>query len=537
MTLDAVEKTGLEQSTISVNEKLNTFKKSFDSSVKPESGNFFRPEVSALVSTDHAALNGVTRLDTIKKMYDSSETNTKKTSDLKRISEMKVNDYSNLKQHAGYSAEVVSTARENMDSENIKKGIRTIRADDLTETEAKSYNLDKTNDQYVDKIRVDAEGNIIERVQTKFVGKDASECYSKLKSKDFDKYFNDGKVDKMEIPKDYYDEIKTELIDKDLQKLNKQLDRLNAEGKTEEAAKVQKQIDRVNKIDEMVEQSTVTSEEAIYATEHPKLFAAKELVRESNAAGLEQAKGAAKLQFVVSTAENAKKVFDGEMTVGEAALDVAKDTGVAGGIGYVSGFLSTATGSSIPSTVISMGVSSYDDVIKYANDEIGFGELMYDLGEHAVTIAGGAFGTALAGPAGGIAGSYLAGVGYEFAVDAISSSIDSIVETGEEIIDSIGDTAEAAGNKVSEVFDSAVKTGSEVLDSATEKVEYVAEGVAEATVTIGEKIGDVAEVVVDKVDEAWDDVCEFAENAADAVGDVFESIGDSVSGFFSGWFD
>lgn len=43
----------------------------------------------------------------------------------------------------------------------------------------------------------------------KFVGKDGASCLSKLASKNYDKYFNEGKVDKIEIPKDYYDEIKS----------------------------------------------------------------------------------------------------------------------------------------------------------------------------------------------------------------------------------------------------------------------------------------------------------------------------------------
>ena len=77
-------------------------------------------------------------------------------------------------------------------------GVKTYRADDRPD-------LFQKNDQYVDKIRVDSTGNI-ERIQVKFVGKDAAECLSKLTSKDFDKYFNDGKVDKMEVPKDYYTE-------------------------------------------------------------------------------------------------------------------------------------------------------------------------------------------------------------------------------------------------------------------------------------------------------------------------------------------
>ena len=45
----------------------------------------------------------------------------------------------------------------------------------------------------------------------KFVGHDGESCLKKLTSKAFDKFFEDGKVDRIEIPADFYDEIKNQL--------------------------------------------------------------------------------------------------------------------------------------------------------------------------------------------------------------------------------------------------------------------------------------------------------------------------------------
>ena len=97
------------------------------------------------------------------------DTNGNSTWGLKTISD-KFNihrDYAdiNTKQQAGFCAEIVSTAKENMLSKLKGTGEVTYRADDRPD-------LFHRNDQFVDKIRVDADGNVIERIQTKFVGSD-----------------------------------------------------------------------------------------------------------------------------------------------------------------------------------------------------------------------------------------------------------------------------------------------------------------------------------------------------------------------------
>ena len=76
-----------------------------------------------------------------------------KTLGLEDISklECKHPDYmaQNIKQHAGYAAEVISTTKENLAAKLEGSGIQTYRADDRPDLYAK-------NDQYVDKIRVNS---------------------------------------------------------------------------------------------------------------------------------------------------------------------------------------------------------------------------------------------------------------------------------------------------------------------------------------------------------------------------------------------
>ena len=95
---------------------------------------------------------------------------------------------------------MISTAKENLKAQLEKTGITTYRADDLPD-------LFPKNDQFVDKVRMNQQGDIIERIQTKFIGEDAKQCLDKMMSKKFDKYLDSGKVDKIEIPKNFYDEI------------------------------------------------------------------------------------------------------------------------------------------------------------------------------------------------------------------------------------------------------------------------------------------------------------------------------------------
>ena len=103
----------------------------------------------------------------------------------------------NLKQQAGYAAELLSTAKDNIIAKAKGKDVTTYRPD-------QKPGYFSNNDPYVDKFRIDNKtGEVIERIQVKFVGNDADGCLKKLVSKKYDKYINDGKVDKLEVPKEY----------------------------------------------------------------------------------------------------------------------------------------------------------------------------------------------------------------------------------------------------------------------------------------------------------------------------------------------
>ncbi|WP_294411299.1 hypothetical protein [uncultured Ruminococcus sp.] len=510
MMVDVIEKNNIESSLQNISERISTLHKGFDSGITPEKGVYANPENTALTTSisenfgvanaEQAAMLKATAFQTVKGMYNGTDVNGNKGLGLNEISKWKVNEnyeYSNLKQHAGYSAEVISTAKENMIAKAEGTGTVTYRVDDLPDS-IRQQTGDKfalKNDQYADKLRIKADGTM-ETVQTKFVGKDASECYTKLKSSKYDKYVESNKVDKIEIAKDQYDGVKQN-IQSDKIKLQKQLDKLSSNGETEKANSVQQKIDRLNKLDNKLEQSTVSSKEALFATEHPKLYSAKMLASNANKAGLQGAKQAAGLTFAVSSADNIYKYVNDEISGKEALTNIAKDTSIAGAVGYGSGVLREVTGSNIPAQVITLGVTSYDEVKDYVDGEIDGAELAHGLGRNVVQVVGGAAGATLgsaAGPvgsfAGGMAGSYAATQAYDAASEFISDNMDTIVETGAEVVDKVSNTVDNISNTVSdklveakeatiEFKDNTVEKLGDIKDSAAEKLDDVKDGASE----------------------------------------------------------
>lgn len=485
MTFDTFESSGLNAVKFDLGGKMSALRSGFESSISSTYDAFkdipdsVDRNISNWLGTDAPDATDV--MSSAKEMYNGTTLNGDKTLGLKEIGDWKINkDYEsqNIKQHSGFAAEVIGTTKENLIAQREGTGVKTYRTDDLpNDLQNDLQNQYKKNDQYVDKIRIDSNGNI-ERIQVKFVGKNASGCLDKLTSKKYDKYFNDGKVDKMEIPKEFYDEMKNKLIPDKVSNLEKQLQHARDKGDTELALKKENQIDRYKKIDQMIEKSTVSSDEAIYAVKHPERYTTKLFVQdtfaESHKAGMDSAAIAVTITAAVSTVDNVAKVMDGEITPQEAFVDVAKDTGVAGGISYGTAFVSTAVSqtmsasshqlikslgkSGVPAAVISFGVQSYDSVIDYATGQITGSELAYDLGENAAQVGGGIAGAALAGaavgsvvPVAGTAVGFGVGmVGGMIGCAVASEAYVSAVEFGSEHVDELADKAkEMADNTVS----------------------------------------------------------------------------------------
>lgn len=487
--LDTIEKNGLELKVLNTSERLNKLHSFFGSSISPENMAYAAEssaydsntaEILGLANAEQLALNKANAFQTIKGMYNGTDIYGNKGLGLKEISEWKINpDFKkqNIKQHAGFSAEVISTAKENLHAKAEGTGTVSYRVDDLPDSVRKQFGdkFANKNDQYVDRVRINADGTS-ETIQTKFVGSDSKGCFNKLKSQKYDKYFEEGKVDKIEVPKDYYDDIKNNRIPEERIKIQKQLDHLNSKGETEKAAKVETKLDRLNKIDDKLEKSLVSSKEAEFATKHPKLYSA-------NQSGLQGAKGAAELTFIFSSAENIYKYSKGEIGGVEAIDTVLKDTVIGGATGYGLNFISGLTGSSIPSSAIVMGLSSYSDIKDFSNGDVSGSELAYNLGEKAFRIAGGVAGATLGSPlgifgvaGGGIAGSQAGAQVYKVGTEFVSDKFDYLSDHAGEFKDAAIDKLDYLKDKADDFKDTASEKLGDFKDGAAEKACSVKSG-------------------------------------------------------------
>jgi len=311
------------------------------------------------------------------------------TKSLKSISESKVNpefEKTNLKQQAGFSAEVKETARENAERIINKDGTRIVRTDDLG----------RVNDPLYDHVEIDAHGNVIEGSgsQMKFVGSSPKAALDKLASKKFEKYL-DADV-KIEVPSDYYDEIKSEARAK-ISDLQKQADALRAEGKNDIAKQKELEIEKYKKIDKNLKNSRVPNKDAMDARTTPQASAAKDIAKISHCAGVEAAKTGAAIAGGISVVSNLVAVIKGDKEPDEAALAVVKDTGTGAVASYTTAFVGSVikggmqnagdatvralSKTNLPAVIVTTALETGKTLGKYFKGEIDGVECLTELGE------------------------------------------------------------------------------------------------------------------------------------------------------------
>jgi hypothetical protein len=227
--------------------------------------------------------------------------------------------------------------------------------------------------------------------------------------------------------------------------------------------------------------------------------------RMAHDAGKREGLHSAMIMGAISTVNNVRDVYNGEITAQEAAINISVDAGTAAALGYGIGFVSSAvaTASSasahvairtlgsagVTAAAISFGIVSYDSVISFAQGEIGGTELANNLGENATGVAGAVAGAkvgavvgSVAGPVGTVAGGLVGGmVGYVVAVEAYATVID-IATNG---VSALTDRAVVAAETAGELREKAVEMGQGVLD-------FVANNAPEALDTVRTAMNDLA---------------------------------------------
>ena len=311
---------------------------------------------------------------------------------LKKISTEKLNpDYieQNLKQQSGYAAEVKYTAREN--AEHIINGDST-RVINTDIKGSGSYN------ELFDHI-ITKDGVVVSQEQMKFVGNDVKECVGKLLSPKFQKYRDNNAV--FTLPSDYFEpdangipKIQNE-VDRRILETKRSID----SGKLPEEVLKKKQQDlkELEKLKENVKNSKLSKQEAIEARLHPEWSTAKDVLKLSHRAGLEQAKIGAAIGGSVSIVRNIVSVVNGDKTVTDAVLSVVKDTATVAAVSYgtgVAGSLIKASmqnsgsavfrglsKSNLPAAIVSLSIDSAKTLRKFFNGDISGLECLENLGE------------------------------------------------------------------------------------------------------------------------------------------------------------
>lgn len=308
---------------------------------------------------------------------------------LQDIANSKVNpNYreANIKQQAGFSAEVKETARTNAENAIKGKPQRKMRTDDMG----------SVNDPLYDHVEVDAQGNPIpgSGTQMKFVGKNPRECFEKLMSKKYQKY-RDNNVP-FEVPSDYYDGVQQE-IDKEIQKARQQMEHAKARGDRAVAQQKQDRLKELRKLKGNVNKSKVSSTDARFAREHPFLSAAQDIHNVSHRAGMEGLKSGAMVGGSIAGIRNMIDVLQGKKTPAEAAEDIAMTTITSGAVGYSTNYLSTTlkgtlqnsgnafirtlSKTNLPVVAVSTIIDSKDAIWEYVNGRMDGTECLKRVGK------------------------------------------------------------------------------------------------------------------------------------------------------------
>jgi len=339
----------------------------------------------------------------------------------------------NIKQQAGFSAEVAATGRDNAEAIISGSKVRTARSDDLPQ-----YG---TNHPVVDRVQI-LDGKVIEgsQSQMKFVG-NRDQLLERIAQEDgkFARY----RGTKLELPSEQYEGAAQHCQDQARQ-LRFNAERAEQSGKPDVAAKLRREADNYDQLANNVRDSGMTTEQAIFYREHPKIATALDIARTSHRAGMEGAQYGAAIGGSISLVQNIFALAQDEKTLGEAAKDLTVGTAKAAAVGYVTASagsavksamqqsgkqtIRTLAGTSAPALAVNVCLSLGSSVKRYVTGEITESQLLVEVGEKGAGMLSAGMMAALGQLAipvpfvgaaiGGMIGYTLSSLFYQSALDA-----------------------------------------------------------------------------------------------------------------------
>ncbi|RUP34387.1 MAG: hypothetical protein EKK45_03275 [Curvibacter sp.] len=306
----------------------------------------------------------------------------------------------NIKQQAGFSAEVATTSRDN--AEAIIKGskIRTSRSDDLPQF-GKNHNV-------VDRVQL-LDGQVIEgsQSQMKFVG-NRDELLNKIAKEDgkFARY----RGVKLELPSEQF-EGAAEHCQKQAEQLRFNASQAEQAGKPAVAERLRNEADNYDELALNVRDSGLTTEQAIFYRTHPRIATAVDIARTSHRAGVKGAQYGAAIGGTISLVRNIFSMAQGEVNASVAAKTLATDTAKASAMGYATAAAGSAikgtlqqsssqtlralSQTSAPALVVNICISLGASISRYAKGEISESQLLAEVGEKGAGMLSGAMMAAL----------------------------------------------------------------------------------------------------------------------------------------------
>ncbi|MGL2668320.1 hypothetical protein ACQJ6X_02215 [Helicobacter pylori] len=295
---------------------------------------------------------------------------------LEEISKRKVNSNyikQNINQQAGYSAEIKEQARVNEHNILAGKRERIVQYDNLSSGQkaqvknlCPNYATPSKNHEIVDYASVDKKRNVIPGTltQSKFVGKNGEECFKKLLSKDYKKYFENGA--KMKIARNHYGDFQR-AVNTRIKSLESQIAKQKGLGNFQKAAILEEKLQKCKTIKAHTRPASATKAEAIEARLNPNLSTAKDVARVSHQAGMNAAQTGALIGGGVSLITNVYEC----VANGKDPIKALKHTAIAtlkgGALSYGSAFASSSLGglmqSSANKVIQSLGKGSLPAMI------------------------------------------------------------------------------------------------------------------------------------------------------------------------------
>lgn len=327
---------------------------------------------------------------------------------LKQVAESKVNseyEYQNLKQQAGFSAEIHYVDKEN--AQSIIKGDN--------QRIARSNDLGRGNDPVYDVLSVDENGDPTWGAQMKFCGrfgspdevkKSAENLVEKLAGKKWERY----RGNKVLIPTEQYSEAK-KYAENASKKCLKQAEEFRNQGNIEKAESLEQKASTYKQVAADLQDSQITSKEALFLREHPKLATAKYVTKTAHMSGIENAKAAAVIAGSISVAQNVVSVIRHDKEIDDVVVDIGKDVIAGSATAYVIGYSDTAIRSfmsssqnsvfanlsktKLPSMIATTSLQVGKSLLRYANGEIDSIQLIEELGEKGTGIMAASMGAAI----------------------------------------------------------------------------------------------------------------------------------------------